>query len=236
MTTFHEYSVSEKYNKFLSIPSSRNKITLINNIPLVQHEQVIKHLSSYSSFDHDQLSTDSPDSIIPVPIFKREPCYSNKNWRTVASINDAKQLIESYSTSLNDENAKIINRQKNPIKENIDTEVQKLKNNIREVYSEYQHQDWDGYKAEPLKYLEESLKFADTFSFEPTPLTQFVDIVPENDGCLCFEWFKSKSKFISISVKEDTLIYNYKIGEEEGCGETNFSGKQMLIAKIKQIV
>ena len=112
--------------------------------------------------------------------------------------------------------------------------IKNLKKKINDLYDEHQNPNWDGYDAEPLRYLQQSLKFVDTFLFEPI-LLDTLDIAPENDGCLCFEWFKSKDNFISISVKNDKLIYNYKIEAEEGCGETNFHGKQMLIEKIRKV-
>ena len=103
------------------------------------------------------------------------------------------------------------------------------------VYYDCQIENWDGYEAEPIRYLSQSLQFADALFSESRMLIESIDIIPENDGCLCFEWFKSDSKFISISVKNDRLIYNYKIGDEEGCGETTFSGQKMLIEQIKKI-
>ena len=114
--------------------------------------------------------------------------------------------------------------------------ILELKGKIYNIYREHQHENWDGYGAIPIKHLSQSLQFADALFHESMMLAESVDIAPENDGCLCFEWFKSESKFIGISVKKDKLIYNYKIGDEEACGETTFSGRQMLIEQIKKIV
>ena len=111
-----------------------------------------------------------------------------------------------------------------------------LKDKIYNVYSEHQEENWDGYGAEPIKYLSQSLLFAKDLFFESISLVESVDIIPENDGCLCFEWFKSDNKFISISVESNQFIYNYKLGDEKGCGEVSFSGKQMLIEQIKKII
>ncbi len=111
---------------------------------------------------------------------------------------------------------------------------QDLKQKVMNVYYGHQKRNWDGYESEPVKHLISSLKFAETVSSEA--LTELIDIVPENDGCLCFEWFKSNNRFISVSVKDDKLIYNYKIGDEEGCGETTFAGKQMLVEQIKKVI
>ena len=111
---------------------------------------------------------------------------------------------------------------------------QSLRQKIFDVYYKYQDENWDGYESEPMKYLFSSLKFAELIP--SVALTELIDIVPENDGCLCFEWFKSSNKFISISVKDDKLIYNYKIGDEEGCGETTFAGEQVLVEQIKKVI
>ena len=111
-----------------------------------------------------------------------------------------------------------------------------LENKIYDVYDEHKQENWDGYGAEPLKYPPQSLEFAKSLFSESRLLVEAVDIIPENDGCLCFEWFKSDGKFIAVSVKDDKLIYDYKIGDEEGCGETNFSGKKQLIIQIKRFI
>lgn len=111
-----------------------------------------------------------------------------------------------------------------------------LENKIYNIYLEHQDKDWDGYCAEPIQYLNQSLQFAKDLFFESRVLIESVEIVPENDGCLCFEWHQSSSKFINISVKNDKLIYTYKFGEEKACGETTYSGKQMLIEQIKKII
>ena len=111
-----------------------------------------------------------------------------------------------------------------------------LKNKICNVYQKHQEEKWDGYEAEPMKYLNESLKFAEDLFSESRTLIESVDVIPENDGCLCFDWFKSHSKYMTISVKDNKLIYTYKLGDEEDCGETTFSGKKDLIEKLKKII
>ena len=117
-----------------------------------------------------------------------------------------------------------------------DKPITDLKNKIYDVYNERQDENWDGYGAEPLKFLSQSLKFADSLFFESRFLVESVDIIPENDGCLCFEWYKSDEKFISVSVKGEKLIYNYEISGVKGCGETNFFGKKDIIEKIKRVI
>ncbi len=111
-----------------------------------------------------------------------------------------------------------------------------LINKIYDVYNERQEKNWDGYGAEPLKFLPQSLKFAKSLFVESRLLAESVDIIPENDGCLCFEWYKSDKTFISVSVKDEKLIYNYEIAGAKGCGETNFYGKKDIIEKIKRVI
>ena len=115
------------------------------------------------------------------------------------------------------------------------TVLLELQERICNVYEEHQNENWDGYGAEPVKYLHQSLRFANDLFDDLGSLIESVDIIPENDGCLCFEWFNNDDNFISISVKNGKLIYDYKIENEEGCGETNFSGKDMLVEQIKKI-
>ena len=111
-----------------------------------------------------------------------------------------------------------------------------LEDKIHHVYNEHQEKNWDGYGAESMKYLDQSLKFAKDLFFESRALVESVDIVPENDGCLCFEWFHSHSKYMNVSVKGDKLIYTYKLGDDNsGCGEVSYSEKKMIIEQIKRI-
>ena len=114
--------------------------------------------------------------------------------------------------------------------------MENLKNEICNVYNEHQDENWDGYGAEPLKFLPQSLRFAESLFSESGRLAESADIIPENDGCICFEWRKSDERFISVSVKGEKLIYNYEIGGAKGCGETNFYGKKDIIEIIKQVV
>ena len=111
-----------------------------------------------------------------------------------------------------------------------------LKYKIYDIYNERQDENWDGHGAKPLKFLSQSLKFAESLFYESSLLVEAVDVVPENDGCLCFEWYKSNEKFITVSVKNERLIYNYEIGGAKGLGETNFCGKKDLIAKINRVI
>ena len=113
--------------------------------------------------------------------------------------------------------------------------LKEFKNQIQKVHSEHQKQGWDGYDAQPLKCLPEALRFADMLFQKSRDLVESVDIVPENDASLCFEWFKSDTSFISISVKDDQLIYNYRIEDTKDHGEVDFSDSQMLIDQIKQV-
>ena len=112
--------------------------------------------------------------------------------------------------------------------------LQDLKKKITQIHNEHQEEGWDGYGAKPVQNLDQALRFAKALFQESRLLIQGVDIIPENDGAICFEWFWSHSKCMYISIIGDQLIYNYRIGEEKGCGETNFAGKQMLFEKIKQ--
>ena len=110
-------------------------------------------------------------------------------------------------------------------------ELGKLKDKIKTVFNEHQRKGWDGYGAEPMLYLEQSLKFADQI---PVNLIKSLDIIPENDGCMCFEWFKSHEHFITISVCDDKLIYTYKIGDDDSYGEIYFTDRKWLFEIVKK--
>ncbi len=114
--------------------------------------------------------------------------------------------------------------------------LKNLKNKIQKVYNKHQIKNWDGYNAQPLKWLPKALQFADILFQNSYDLIESVDIIPENDGCLCFEWFKSNNCLISISIKDDIIIYNYKIESTKGCGEVTLSGSYILIDQIKKVV
>ena len=113
--------------------------------------------------------------------------------------------------------------------------LQGLTDKIRQVHDEHQKENWDGYGAKPVQDLQQALKFAKALFQESRLFIEKVDIIPENDGTICFEWFLSHTQYVAVSVKNNKLIYHYQLGEEKGCGETNIFGKQMLFEKIKHI-
>ena len=111
-----------------------------------------------------------------------------------------------------------------------------LQSDIIQVYDEHQKEGWDGYGAKPIQNRPQALQFAEALCQESRLLAEQVDIIPENDGAICFEWFISKERHIAVSTKNNTLIYHYQIEEEKACGETNFAGRQMLFGKIKEVI
>ena len=114
--------------------------------------------------------------------------------------------------------------------------LQDLKDKIIQVHEDHQKENWDGYGAKPIQYLQQALTFAKALFKESRLFIEKVDIIPENDGAICFEWFLSRTQYVAVSVKKDKLIYHYQLGEEKDCGETNFIGKKHTIfEKIKQI-
>ena len=113
--------------------------------------------------------------------------------------------------------------------------LEDLQNKIFQIHEEHQEEGWDGYEAKPIQNLSQALQFAKALFLESRLLIEQVDITPENDGAICFEWIQSNSQCMYVSIIGDKLIYNYHIGEEKGCGETNFAGKRMLFEKIKKM-
>ena len=106
-----------------------------------------------------------------------------------------------------------------------------LRKKIDEVYLECRDEDWDGYGAIPISHsnYERALEFFRSLLLGSGRAIEEVDIIPENEGNLCFEWFKAKDRLISISVTGDKLIFNYKIEDSKGCGE--ISSRQQMILK-----
>ena len=109
--------------------------------------------------------------------------------------------------------------------------LKELKAKIKRVYKNHQEKDWDCYGASPMLWLKQSLRFAGQI---PVNLIKSLDIVPENDGCMCFEWFRSHNHFIDISVQDDNLIYLYEIGDKDSYGTTHYDNRQWLIEMVKE--
>ena len=99
---------------------------------------------------------------------------------TIVLINKLSSIIVSFYPSEDDELLSDRERvfYKKPILE--------LKEKIYNVYYECQTENWDGYEAEPIRYLSQSLQFADVLFSESRMLIESVDIIPENDGCPLF--------------------------------------------------
>ena len=211
-----EQSGSVTHRNFLSVKPHSVAFS-INGYPLYQYEKLRLNLeiqyspSEYLLQKYKVLSSDQSMSSKIIPF------YSSEN-----------ELFAEKECNLLSDRIHISYREKEPLKE--------LENRIYNIYNEYQEKNWDGYGAEPMQYLNQSLQFAKALFAESRILIESVEVIPENDGCLCFEWFKSNSKFVNISVKDDKLIYTYKFGDEKSCGETTFSGKHMLIEQVKKII
>ena len=142
--------------------------------------------------------------------FMRVPCYSDNRQNVYVLLSERPQFI--YNKPLKD-----------------------LQSDIIQVYDEHQEEGWDGYGAKPIQNLPQALQFATALFQESTLLVKKVDIVPENDGAICFEWFISNERYISVSVKGSRLIYSYQMGDDEGCGERSFSNSSLLIDQIKRV-
>ena len=203
--------------------------------------QSVSHTQNYPLFFSlnegiDQFINSKSSEQYKQPVLRSRPLYlysealSQYNTLFSEQLNSSKRIsievIDNMETTLLSDRPLVF--YKRPLSE--------LENKIHNIYSEHREENWDGYGAEPVKYLFQSLQFAKDLFLESISLIESVNIIPENDGCLCFEWFKSDDKFISISVESDQFIYNYKLGDEKGCGEVSFSGKQMLIEQIKRII
>jgi hypothetical protein len=61
-------------------------------------------------------------------------------------------------------------------------------------------------------------------------------IWPEEDGDVCFEWYKSTRNVLSISVSDQSYIYAYLINTEHSHGTIPFSQEipEELLVLIKR--
>lgn len=215
-----EQSVSVAHRNFLSVKPHSVAFS-INGYPLYQYEKPILNLAIQSS-PSEYLLQKYKDFI---KILSSDQSISSK---IIPFYPSEEEFFAEKECNLLSDRVHISYREKEPLTE--------LENRIYNIYNEYQEKNWDGYGAEPMQYLNQSLQFAKALFAESRILIESVEVIPENDGCLCFEWFKSNSKFINISVKDDKLIYTYKFGDDKSCGETTFPGKHMLIEQVKKIV
>lgn len=212
-------SASYAQKNFLSFNSDEFLNVTVNGCPLYQYERPT--LQTTFQYSHSEYRAQMYRAFLVELMSSNGPMFSKEI--SLYSLENEFFSNEDYRL-LSDESVYFY---KEPLIE--------LENKIYNVYNEHQEKDWDGYEAEPIQYLDQSIRFAEALFSESRLLIESVDIVPENDGCLCFEWFKTDNKFINVSVKNDILIFNYKIGDEKGCGETTFSGNRMLIEQIKKI-
>ncbi len=208
MQNIYTTPVSSQKNSSLSFEKADDSIFSINGYSIDQYR---RRLLSASSFGH---------------LFKRYKQFSIELYPS----NKVAVLKEIFPGALEE---KTLNNKREHLF--VEKPLEELENKIYNVCAEHQEKNWDGYGAEPIKYLDQSLQFAEDLFSESRILVESVDIIPENDGCLCFEWFKSDSKYINVAVKGDKLIYTYKLGDEKACGEVTHSGKQTIIEQIKKI-
>lgn len=91
-----------------------------------------------------------------------------------------------------------------------------LREELGDVWSECQIQNWDGYKALPvakdtLKQVYELLEeLPDDF---PAP-----SLSADPDGALSLEWYTSKARQISVSIIDGEIHYAAKLGSERHHG------------------
>lgn len=113
-------------------------------------------------------------------------------------------------------------------------DIRKLLDKIYKLFKKYSKEDWNGYNASPLKHLHYACLFVHKLNNYPKTLLKKLDIIPEPDGAICFEWWKSKKNFMSVSVKEDELLYCYTIQGKHKYGETNFEGINLVFNTLKE--
>lgn len=203
---FFSFFFNEQQNSYCK----ENERILINHKTLFQHENPM--LSSINDVSSEFLQSNRHESnkefLIPI----------EDNINKVLLQNGLDQQLLSESTGFI-----------------YDKPLQDLENKIQQIYDENQEENWDGYGAKPVQNLSQALVFAEDLFLESQFLVKAVDITPENDGSICFEWFISNNRHISVAVKNDKLIHHSQIGEETDCGEKSFSGSKKLIRQIREV-
>ena len=109
--------------------------------------------------------------------------------------------------------------------------------NLDEVYEECSETNWDGYDAQPISreaYFEASKLLRTIPNSFPMP-----DILPEPDGGIGLEWYKSKGFSFVISVSGKKIItYAGRFGKNtQTCGTENFmdSIPQVILNGLKRL-
>ena len=93
-----------------------------------------------------------------------------------------------------------------------------LQKEIQGIIVETSEPDWDGYGALPLQ--SGSLRYALVFLWLLPSQYGLPMIDADNKGRISFEWIKSKSKRLSVSVTSSgKLIYAFLAGASSGSGE-----------------
>lgn len=93
--------------------------------------------------------------------------------------------------------------------------------------------NWDGYGADPV--LDETYRWAYRF-LEALPLgTRPPSVGVEPDGHLTFEWYRTPSRVLSVSISPDGMIYYAALlGSSKRSGTEPFSGD--VPTEILQII
>ncbi|MDE0152043.1 MAG: hypothetical protein OXK80_06090 [Bdellovibrionales bacterium] len=94
---------------------------------------------------------------------------------------------------------------------------------MRQVFNENKQDNWDGYKAIGINH--DHFNFAMEFMsklFESDlhkDILEQVEVNPENYGNIAFDWFLDHDHQISISIRENKAVFNYKSNEKKFYGE-----------------
>lgn len=110
-----------------------------------------------------------------------------------------------------------------------------MANALTDIYKECKVYNWDGYNASSVSF--DTFDCAREFIASIPDGIMLPDISAEADGCITFEWYKSNSKLLSISINHrGSLCFLALIGSERFKGLTENRMTDKLLDYIYQIL
>jgi hypothetical protein len=108
-----------------------------------------------------------------------------------------------------------------------------LRQELARVYEEAQAPGWDGYGAVPVGEgtMASAGEFVNSLPFS----LEMPTVTADPDGQISFEWYRSPSRLVSVSVSANgELNFAATIGREQDCGNRVFCG--VLPKRIAQLI
>ena len=107
---------------------------------------------------------------------------------------------------------------------------------LEKIFEECSSENWDGDRAKPIskEVLRNAIIFLESLPSDVEP----PQIAAEPDGAICFEWYRSPEKVISVSINPGgQLYYAALVGAQgkHGKGSVSSGIPDDLLALIAQV-